>query len=86
MNIQTFYFWSQSIYAIVGIVLFIAIFVLLYGLVKKLTRLEEKLEIIAERGVATAESAKNIIEGGEKVVFWGIYKMLKKFGRFGDDC
>lgn len=78
---QNFFYLSQSIFAILGIIVFIILAALLVQLFKKIDRLEKRLDMITEKGMEVADGAKNMVNTGQKVLLYGVYRIFKRGGR-----
>lgn len=78
---QSFFYWSQSIYAIFGILFFVILGILLILTFKKISRLEEKLNLLTDKAIEATDSTKDILKSGQKIFIYGIYEFLKNLKR-----
>ena len=76
---QSFFYWAQGIYAIAATLLVVVAIGFLILLYKKVNRLEKRMEILADKSIQTADSVKNIVGTGEKLVIYSFYRLLRKF-------
>jgi hypothetical protein len=83
---ESFFYIAQGIYAIFGILALGAITLFIILIYKKISNLFEILEEIGEIGTETAESAKNIFTGGEKIITYSLYRLIKNIkSKKGED-
>jgi hypothetical protein len=78
---QNFFYITQGVYAIFGMIAFAAVTIFLVLLYRQVQNISGRLERIADKGVETAESAKNIFTGGEKLIAYSLYKYIKNINK-----
>lgn len=83
--LQDYFYLTQSVYAVMGILFFLIAIVLLLVIAKKLSSLEKKIEKLIDKGLGSARAAENLLETGEKIIALSALKIFKKITNKKED-